>query len=110
MSSVFEEIVGLDRLIHEPARLAVLTALSYCQKADFLFLQRLSGLSAGNLSVHLAKLEEAGLIKTEKQIVAKRTNTSVAITNGGSQAIGEYWKKMENLRSAAEDWKPEDEP
>ena len=48
MSSVFEEMAGLDRLIHEPARLAVLTALSYCEKADFLFLQRLTGLSAGS--------------------------------------------------------------
>jgi DNA-binding MarR family transcriptional regulator len=109
MSSVFEELAGLDRLIHEPARLAILTALSYCLKADFLFLQRLTGLSAGNLSVHLARLEEAGLIKTEKQIVARRTNTQIAITGDGRQAISAHWKKLEDLRNAAGDWKPGEE-
>jgi len=108
MSSVFEEMAGLDRLIHEPARLAVLTALSYCEKADFLFLQRLTGLSAGNLSVHLSKLEEAGLLKIEKQIVAKRTNTQVSITKEGRVAVNQHWKKLEDLRSAAGEWKPEE--
>ncbi len=108
MGSVFEEMAGLDRLIHEPARLAVLTALSYCEKADFLFLQRLTGLSAGNLSVHLSKLEEAGLIKIEKQIVAKRSNTQVAITAAGRQAVQEHWKKLEQLRNAAGEWRPEE--
>ena len=109
MSNVFEELAGLDRLIHEPARLAILTALSYCQKADFLLLQRLTGLSAGNLSVHLAKLEEAGLIKTEKQIVARRTNTQVAISGDGRIAIMTHWKKLEDLRNAAGDWKQDEE-
>ncbi len=108
MSSVFEEMAGLDRLIHEPARLSVLTALSYCEKADFLFLQRLTGLSAGNLSVHLSKLEEARLIKIEKQIVAKRSNTQVAITDEGRQAVQEHWKKLENLRNAAGEWRAEE--
>ncbi len=107
MSSVFEEMAGLDRLIHEPARLSVLTALSYCEKADFLFLQRLTGLSAGNLSVHLSRLEEAGLLTIEKQIVAKRTNTQVSITGEGQQAVQRHWKKLEELRDAAGEWRPE---
>ncbi len=106
MSSVFEEMASLDRLIHEPARLAVLTALSYCEKADFLFLQRLTGLSAGNLSVHLTKLEEAGLLKIEKQIVGKRPNTQVSITDQGRQAVQLHWKKLEDLRNAAGEWRP----
>ena len=106
MSSVFEELAGLDRLIHEPARLAILTALSYCQKADFLFLQRLTGLSAGNLSVHLARLEEAGLVKTEKQIIARRTNTQVGITEDGREAVATHWKKLQDLHDAAGDWNP----
>ena len=57
MPAPFEHIAELDRLIHEPARLAILTALRACRTADFLFLQRLTGLSNGNLSSHLAKLE-----------------------------------------------------
>ncbi len=108
MSSVFEEMASLDRLIHEPARLSILTALSYCEKADFLFLQRLTGLSAGNLSVHLSKLEEARLIRIEKQIVAKRSNTQVAITVEGRLAVQEHWKKLEKLRDAAGQWQMED--
>jgi hypothetical protein len=46
----FEEIAGLDRLLHKPARLAILTALSACERADFLFLQHITGLTKGNLS------------------------------------------------------------
>jgi DNA-binding MarR family transcriptional regulator len=108
MGSVFEELAGLNRLIHEPARLAILTALSYCQTADFLFLQRLTGLSAGNLSVHLTKLEDVGLICTEKHIVARRTKTQVRITDEGRIEIQQHWKKLEDLRSAAGDWKIDD--
>jgi len=107
MGSVFEELANLNRLIHEPARLAVLTALASCQKTDFLFLQRLTGLSAGNLSVHLSKLEAAEFVKIEKKIVAKRTQTHVYITVEGREAITQYWKKIESIRSDAESWQLE---
>ncbi|MEN8172169.1 MAG: transcriptional regulator [Chloroflexota bacterium] len=105
MNNIFQELANLDRLIHEPARLAVLTALASCQKTDFLFLQRLTGLSAGNLSVHLSKLEDAGLVKSEKKIVAKRTQTHVNITEEGRDSIARYWEKIETLRNDAENWK-----
>ena len=59
----FEELANLDRLIHEPTRLAILTALAACEKADFLFLQRITGLTKGNLSVHLTKLQEVGQLR-----------------------------------------------
>ena len=107
MSSTFKELANLDRLIHEPARLAILTALASCQKTDFIFLQRLTGLSAGNLSVQLSKLEEAKLVTTEKKIVAKRTKTHVFITSKGQESIRQYWKKMEDLHNAAGSWKSE---
>jgi DNA-binding transcriptional ArsR family regulator len=107
MSRVFEELANLDRLVHEPARLAILTALTACQKADFLFLQRLTGLSAGNLSVHLSRLEEAGLIGSEKQIVGKRSNTQVWISGKGREVIDGHWQKLEDLRRDAGLWKPE---
>lgn len=108
MSSIFEDMANLDRLVHEPARLAILTALDACQKTDFLFLQRLTGLSAGNLSVHLSKLEEAGLVKIEKFFVAKRTNTHVSITEEGHKVISEHWDKLQELRSEASTWKPDE--
>jgi DNA-binding MarR family transcriptional regulator len=104
VSNVFEEITKLDRLIHEPARLAILTALNACQKADFTFLRRLTGLSAGNLSVQLSKLETAGLLSSEKKIKAKRTHTMVTITPKGAEAVQNYWKKMETLQAQANDF------
>ncbi|MFO8036083.1 MAG: transcriptional regulator [Anaerolineales bacterium] len=106
MADVFEELSGLDRLIHEPARLSIMTALNAVASADFLFLQRLTGLTAGNLSSHLTKLEEAGLLTVEKHFVDKRPKTTVAITKGGRGAIESYWEGMERLREQAQDWEP----
>jgi DNA-binding MarR family transcriptional regulator len=72
-------------------------------------LQRITGLNAGNLSVHLSKLEKAGLVKIEKFIVAKRTNTHVSITEEGRRVITGHWDKLEALRKDASAWKPDDE-
>jgi DNA-binding MarR family transcriptional regulator len=106
MTTPFEELAGLDRLIHEPARLAIMTALAACKSADYLFLQRLTGLTGGNLSSHISKLEQAGLIKVEKRFVDKRPNTQVQITGKGRIAIENHWKQLENLRRDSQGWKP----
>ncbi|RQV95129.1 MAG: transcriptional regulator [Calditrichaeota bacterium] len=106
MTTPFEELAGLDRLIHEPARLSILTALTSCTSADYLFLQRLTGLTGGNLSSHLSKLEEGGLIQIEKRFVDKRPNTQVQITNKGHIAIERHWIQLENLRRDSQEWKP----
>lgn len=105
MSNVFEDLVGLDKLVHEPARLSILTALAALQSADFLALKRLTGMTGGNLSTHLAKLEEAGLIVQEKQFVGKRPNTQVRITVKGRAAVENHWKQLESLRQDAQQWK-----
>jgi DNA-binding transcriptional ArsR family regulator len=102
----FEELAGLDRLIHEPARLAILTALAACQSADYIFLQRLTGLTGGNLSSHLSKLEEGGLISLEKRFVDKKPNTQVQITDKGRTAIEQHWKQLESLRKDTQKWRP----
>lgn len=107
MVEVFEELAGVDRLIHEPARLAIMTALSSVESADFLFLGRLTGLTAGNLSAHLAKLEAAGFVKTEKRFVARRPNTTVEITGSGKTAIEAHWEQLESLRERSQNWRPE---
>jgi DNA-binding transcriptional ArsR family regulator len=86
-SEIFEEIVALDKIIHQPARLAILTALSSCIPVDFTFLQQLTGITQGNLSGHLLKLEEAKLIEIKKQIVKKRPNTTVKLTTLGKKSI-----------------------
>ena len=107
MAAPFEDLAELDRLVHEPARLAILTALSVCRTADFLFLQRLTGLTKGNLSAHLAKLEQAALVSIEKGYSGKVPSTQVALTRRGRGAIESHWTTLEQLRADALGWQPE---
>lgn len=107
MAVPFERLAELDRVVHEPARLAILTALTACRSADFLFLQRLTGLTKGNLSSHLSKLENAELIVIEKEFVAKVPNTRVSLTRAGRAAITQHWTKLEKLRRESLDWSPD---
>jgi DNA-binding transcriptional ArsR family regulator len=101
MSGLADELI-VDRLIHEPGRLAILTVLSSVKDADFVFLQRTTGLTKGNLSSHLTKLEEAGLVEIEKRFVRKKPNTNVALTALGRRRIARHWEQLERLRSLAE--------
>ena len=107
MGSVFERIADLDKLVHEPARLAILTALSACRRADFTYLQRLTGLTKGNLSSHISKLEEADLVQVEKAFEGKKPVTYLQLTASGVRAIEDHWKRLDALRSGAQDWEPE---
>ncbi len=103
----FEQLANLDRRVHEPTRLAILTALSACERADFLFLQRITGLTKGNLSSHLSKLEEGGMVEIEKRFVDKKTQTLVRLSGTGREAIVSYWEEMESLRKSAAHWQPQ---
>jgi len=102
----FEQLANLDRRVHDPARLAILTALSACDRADFLFLQRITALTKGNLSSHLSKLEEAGLVEIEKRFVGKKTQTLIRLSDPGRQTIEGYWNEMKELRESAVNWQP----
>jgi DNA-binding MarR family transcriptional regulator len=88
----------LDRLIHEPGRLAILTVLSSVTDADFVFLQRTTGLTKGNLSSHLTKLEDAGLVAIEKRFIRKKPNTNIALTANGKKRIAKHWEQLERLK------------
>ena len=103
----FEQLANLDRRVHDPARLSILTALSACERADFLFLQRITGLTKGNLSSHLSKLEETGLVETEKRFVNKKTQTLVRLTGEGRETIESYWKEIQELRKSVSRWQPQ---
>jgi hypothetical protein len=70
METLSDRLSAINRLVHEPARLVLLTALSACHSADLLFLQRLNGLTAGNLSSHLLKLEEGGWFESRRRLWA----------------------------------------
>lgn len=107
MSLPFEQLAELDRLVHEPARLAILTALAACKSADFLYLQRLTGLTKGNLSSHLTKLEDAELVIVEKEFVGKIPKTRISITKGGRSAVERHWRRLSELRQASLQWAPD---
>jgi DNA-binding MarR family transcriptional regulator len=101
----FQELVGVDKTVHEPARLAILTALSACASADYVFLQRLTGLVSGSLTQHLARLEEAGLVTITKGFSGKYPQTTVTLTEHGRGAIEGHWDRMNAVREAAARWR-----
>jgi DNA-binding transcriptional ArsR family regulator len=106
MSTPFEYLQSLNRLVHEPARLAILVALSACDKADFLFLLNITGLTKGNLSSHLSKLEQAGLVEIQKQFEGKTPVTYAKLTLEGKDALKEYWQQFDKVRAGVRQLKP----
>jgi DNA-binding MarR family transcriptional regulator len=90
-------LTELDRLIHEPARLLIVTILSTVESADFLFLQRETDLTKGNLSAHLSKLENAGYVNIEKTFRGKLPLTVCKLTEAGQGAFESYRQQMQNF-------------
>ena len=97
MSADLRDVTTLDRLIHEPARLLIVTILSSVASADFLFLQRETGLTKGNLSAHLSKLEEAGYVKIEKTFKGKLPLTICKLTSSGQRALRAYREQLQDF-------------
>ncbi|MBP1596514.1 MAG: hypothetical protein H6Q05_1891 [Acidobacteria bacterium] len=90
-------MTDLDRVIHEPARLVLMALLSGVKEADFLYLLRESGLTKGNLSSHLAKLEEVRYIDIEKTYRGKIPLTIIRLTRSGHAAFVGYRKDLDGL-------------
>lgn len=101
----FAELAGLDRLIHEPSRLAILSALLGCAEADFQYLMTVTGLSKGNLSSHLSKLEVAGLIAIAKGFEGKIPWTRASLTKEGRERVEAHWQDLERIRSRSRTWR-----
>ena len=97
-----DELADLDHLVHEPARLAILTVLSACESADFLYLHGATGLTKGNLSSHLSRLENAQLIEVHKEFVKRKTHTQVKLTELGRTAINRHWDQLKRLKRHSE--------
>jgi DNA-binding transcriptional ArsR family regulator len=96
-SSGIQRLRSVDKLIHEPARLNIMTHLYVVESADFLFMMRQTGLTFGNLSAHMSKLEEAGYIEIIKEFVGKKPHTMLKLTENGRKAFDEYRKKMKQF-------------
>ncbi len=94
MESELRSLAGVDRLIHEPARLMIVAILYAADQADFLYLLRETGLTKGNLSAHLARLEEAGYVKIEKTYRGKIPCTICSLTVTGRAAFHEYRARL----------------
>lgn len=95
-----DAVLAVDRLVHEPARLAILTVLSGAELVEFGFLETVCRLSKGNLSSHLSKLESAGLVAIHKSFRGKRPLTRVAITDSGRDALERYRLQIAALINA----------
>ncbi|MCK4433116.1 MAG: transcriptional regulator [Methanomicrobia archaeon] len=93
----FHSIAEIDRIIHEPSRLTILAHLYVVESADFLFLIRQTGLTSGNLSSHLSKLEAAGYIEIKKEFVDKKPHTMLSLTDAGRIAFREYVQSMKHV-------------
>ena len=97
MTGSIQNLSGLDRVIHEPARLMLVALLSSIESADFLFLLKESNLTKGNLSVHLSRLEEAGYVQTEKTFRGKIPHTEYHLTSKGKLAFDVYRKSLGSI-------------
>ena len=106
MATPYEQLSALNRLVHEPARLAILTALSACEEADFLFLLNITGLTKGNLSSHLSRLERGALVEIRKRFEGKQPVTYAKLTPEGREALAEYWGRLQQVRRGVKPPKP----
>ena len=97
MSDDLRSVIELDRLIHEPARLLIVTILSSVASTDFLFLQRETGLTKGNLSAHLSKLEGAGYVQIEKTFKGKFPLTVCKLAPAGQKALKLYRQQIQHF-------------
>lgn len=89
--------IEIDRVIHEPARLFLVAHLYVVESADYVFLMQSTGLTWGNLSSHLSKLEEAGYVDLEKDFVDRKPHTMVKLTDAGRTAFDVYRRQMKQL-------------
>ena len=87
----------VDRLIHEPARYGIVALLYVVARAEFLFVQNQTGLTPGNLSAHVIKLETAGYVVVEKKFVGRRPKTLLSLSRRGRRAFEDYRETMKAL-------------
>ena len=88
---------NLDRVIHSPARLMILTFLYVVDGGDMVYLASQTGLTWGNLSANVRKLEEAGYVDVEKRFVGRKPQTSVKLTDTGREAYRAYREQLKGV-------------
>ncbi len=91
------QLTDVDRLIHEPSRFNIMALLYVVESADFLFVERQTALTAGNLSAHISRLEAAGYISIAKDFVNRRPHTMLTLTSAGRAAFEKYRLQMKQV-------------
>lgn len=86
---------GIDPVIHAPARLALVTQLYVVEAADATFLVNQTGLTWGNFSTHVARLEESGYVAVEKSFRGRKPHTMIRLTNEGRAAFRKYRSEVQ---------------
>jgi DNA-binding MarR family transcriptional regulator len=92
-------LADINRTIHSPARLMIMTYLYAVESADYIFLQNLTGLTWGNLSSHLSKLEVEGYVSIKKEILGKKPHSMVLLTESGREAFHTYKESIQQVLS-----------
>lgn len=90
-------ILDINRVIHEPSRLLILRYLEALEYCDFNFLMKSTGLTKGNLSSHIRKLEDNGLVIVEKKIINRKSNTIFKITKLGLSELTKYKNDLKSF-------------
>lgn len=99
MSSELSLFDDLDRIIHEPARLKIMTQLFVVEQGDFIYLMHQTGLTRGNLSTHMSKLEDAGYIQVIKEFIDRKPVTMLRLTDKGRESLLRYRENMRQIMS-----------
>ena len=98
MKDAFQRLLELDRVVHEPARLAILTVLSSAETVEFKFMERVTRLTKGNLNSHATKLEAAGYLEVIKSFRGKMPVTTFRLTAEGRAALERYWREVRAIQ------------
>jgi len=90
-------LAEIDQVIHAAARLMILTYLYVVESADYVFLMRLTGLTWGNISTHLTRLEQAGYVVIEKEFRGKKPHSTIRLTDEGREAFRHYKQSIQQV-------------
>ena len=91
------DLKNIDRVIHEPTRLMIMSQLYVVESADFLFLQHQLEMTPGNLSSHLSKLEDAGYVEIVKEFIERKPHTVLKLTKNGRDAFKQYQQSLKQI-------------
>ena len=87
----------VDPVVHEPSRYNIAALLYVLESADFVFVQRQTGLTPGNLSAHIRKLADAGYVKIDKGFAGNFPRTNLTLTAEGRRAFEKYRENMKRV-------------